>query len=285
MNNTVFCMAIALLFACVAYPDAPPIAPYWATEVISYTPVDAHPSYTNPVAALGPATRFLHGDTPVTVFDPPHTPDQIVSLGDGGELILKMGQTITNHDENLHYYGVDLIVFGNSFFAYWMETNSSPYSSPWIELWEERAEIAVSYDLTNWFRARGVYADSLMPTQAVDIHGAPSDFRLPIDPALLTNTWLDGSWSYTNTVRAYDGSAGGAPVDLSHLETEDGSPTNIPYAKYIRLRDVSGPFLSAEIDACVIVEMIPEPSCAFLLVICLGAGYTLRHRHSSRKEI
>lgn len=254
---------------------------YWATAVIEYTPQSVHPLYTNAHAALGPATADLADDgSPVNLFSPPFSPENIVSLGNGGELILQMGQVITNYDDDMHLYGYDLIVFGNSFFGYWIDTNSSPYSSPWVDMWGENAEIWISMNLTNWFRARDVYADGYMPTQAIDIDGSPSSFRRPVHPALLTNDWLDMTWSYTNTVIAYDGSAGGAPVDLSNLETTEGTPTNIPFALYVKCIDVSPVAASAEIDACCIVEEIPEP--AFYILCCVLMLSLLSYRIGKR---
>ncbi len=279
MNNlSIFlCLVFASVFAC-----ADSSSQYWAVAVIDYTPQSPYPSYTNAHVALGPATTE-HEDSgsSIRVFEPAFSPNNIVSLGNGGELILQMGQVVTNYDDEMRHYGYDLIVFGNSFFAYWMDTDSAPYNSPWYDIFEERAEIWVSQEMTNWFRARNVYADSYMPTQSTDIEGNPAFFRKPVHPSLLTNDWFTMSWSYTNTVIAYDGSAGGAPVDLSNLETAEGTPTNIPYALYVKLIDVSPGSLSAEIDACCIVEEIPEPAFFYFAGVVLSIFFAARNTRKS----
>ena len=102
------------------------------------------------------------------------------------------------------------------------------------------------------------FADSLMPTQSIDINGLPSDYLYPVNPALLTNDWYGGTWSYSNTVHEYYGSAGGAPVDLSILQTQDGHATNIPFIRYVKI-EAKDENYSSEIDAFASVREVPEP--------------------------
>ena len=267
-NLTRVSLALATTFLLSALPGAG--APDdWASSVIAYLPVNAHPLFTNALSVLGPAARFTPdslggtGDVPVRVNEAVWTPDQIVSIGFGGSLILEMGGIVTNEFDPVHPYDVDLIVYGNAFFS---TLNDTPFASPWFVAYTETAQIWVGQSTAVWFRARDRFADSFMPTQSVDINGNPSDYLFPVNPNLLTNDWTDGSWSYTNTVLAYEGSAGGTPVDLSMLETADGSTTNLAWIRFVKFIDVSGQGASAEIDAVARVPLLPEPTIPALLL-------------------
>lgn len=251
----------------------------WAVAVLEYLPSSPYPGFTNVQHALGPAARETIGFVPgtidhVLVFQPSV---DVVSIGNGGRLSLLMGATVMNEDDPVHPYGVDLIVYGNAFFTIRSGTYTF-YASPWTLMHSEAAEIWVSADTTEWFRATGVMADDLLPTQSVDINGAPSDYLLPVNPALYTNDWFDGTWSYTNTVLAYAGAGGGAGVDLSRLETAGGAPTSLPYCIAVRFIDVSGVGRSAEIDAVARVADVPESSALPALVLAvLSARRCRRH--------
>lgn len=205
----------------------------------------------------------------VLVFQPAVA---VVSIGHGGRLSLLMGRPVLNEDDPVHPFGVDLIVYGNAFFTIRSGTYTF-YSSPWTLMHNEPAEIWVSADTTVWFRATGVLADDLLPTQSLDINGAPSDYLRPVPPPLYTNNWFDGTWSYTNTVLAYEGAGGGAGVDLSRLETAEGAPTSLAYCIAVRFVDVSGVGRSAEIDAVASVADVPEPSAVLLLTLVLLAAH------------
>lgn len=253
----------------------------WAAEVIEYVRNNGHPLYTNAAAALGPAARVTPdslggtGDVPVRVNEGVWSPEQIVSIGNGGHLILKMAQVITNDTDPWHPYGIDLIVYGNSFFSTLL---SNEFTLPWAIAYTEHAQIWVSNDTTVWYRAEGAFGDGLMPTQSIDVNGYPADYLLPVHPSLLTNDWFDGTWSYTNTVQAYEGAAGGAPVDLSNLVTADGTPTNIPSATYVKLVDISGVGGSAEIDAVARVRTVPEPGSGVFLLLLAAWKRSRPHR-------
>jgi len=251
----------------------------WATAVLEYVPQGAHPGYTNAHHALGPAARTTLGfdfnvQDHVLVFQPAV---DVVSIGHGGRLSLLMGATVFNDDDPVHPYGIDLIVYGNAFFTIRSGTYTF-YASPWSMTFSEPAQIWVSADTSEWFHAPGVMADDLLPTQSVDINGAPSDYLRPVNPALYTNDWTDGTWSYTNTVLAYEGAGGGAGVDLSQLETAGGAATSLAYCIAVRFVDVSGTGRSAEIDAVARVADVPE-GAALALVACAGSAVAgLRRR-------
>ncbi len=250
----ILCGLISTVFADSSSND-------WATEIIEYLPGNnAFVTHTNAVTALGPAAKLADIDgtmEAVTINNPPWQSDQIVSVGIGGKLIVKMGHQVNNYDDPEHPFGIDLLVYGNTFFAY-IYDEGLPQTNPWYATSEEPIEIWVSADLTNWFIATNCFADSLLPTQSIDLNSKPADYLYPANPALLTNDWIDGTWSYTNTVQAYDGSAGGAPVDLSQLKTADGQATNLSFINYVKIENPQTGDAS-EIDAFAAVVDLPEP--------------------------
>ncbi len=246
----------------------------WAVEVIEYVPGNNLPAgYTNTAAVLGKAaTKTIwddgEEDTDIKVFLPAFYKTDIISLGNKGSLTLKMGKKVYDEDDPIHPFGSDLIVYGNTLFSV-LEV-AKPYASPWKNISAEKAKIWLSQDLTNWFcvRSKNIFADSLFPTQSIDLEGNPSDYLYPVNPALLTNDWTnqgddvddENLWSYTNTVEAYDGSAGGTPIDLSYLEDEHGNPTNLQWILFVKFVDIDDGFNTiAEIDAVAAVRSLPEP--------------------------
>ena len=238
----------------------------WAVEVIEYVKGSNchtnYPGYTNAMVALGhAATTTSNGIVDVTFAAWKNT--EIVSIGDGGHLTLKMGAKVFDYDDSLHPYGVDLIVYGNAFFVT-IDWNNK-YFEEWYQFAGEPAEIWLSQDSSNWFKTSdtNILADSFFPTQSIDIEGNPSDYFYPVNPALLTNDWTNLEdnhipWSYTNTVIAYEGAAGGAPVNLSILEDEHGNPTNLIWIQFVKIIDTYNS-VATEIDAVAAVRSLPEP--------------------------
>ena len=248
----------------------------WATAVIDYVKgQNAEPAYTNPAVALGEAARYVQdyatsAEAAVTVFQAACMPGQIVSIGNNGRLTLAFDGVVTNADDPVHPYGVDLIVYGNTFFAV---AGTDYFNSPWVASSAEPGAIWLSADGTSWFRATNALADALLPTQSLDLNSQPSDYLLPPDPALLTNDYAnlytsdENPWYYSNTVAAYQGSAGGAPVDLSALADSGGAPTSLAFATQIRIVDPPDT-KSTEVDAVARVPAVPEAAgwCAVVVL-------------------
>ena len=112
----------------------------WATEIIEYVPGNnAVTTHTNAVTALGPAAKLTDVDgsmEDVTINNPPWQNNQIVSIGNNGKLIVKMGRQINNYNDPVHPHGVDLLVYGNTFFAY-VYDEGIPQTNPWYAITEE----------------------------------------------------------------------------------------------------------------------------------------------------
>lgn len=272
----------ALWFSCGVRGDSSD----WASTVIEYVRgQNGVPAYTNPLAALGEAAQMTTDDlssnmVPVQVFQPPYLPEQIVSVGNGGRLTLAFSPPVMNEDDPVHPHGADMIIYGNALFAYDSEA-ASPYNTPWLGMSAERGDIWVSADGEEWLRVTNRMADALMPTQSLDLEGGPSDYLTPVAPWLFANDWFDGTWRYTNTVAAYDGAAGGAPVDLSALADAQGVATALAYAAYIRITDPQDA-ASTEIDAVARVASVPEAWGAAFIVHCSWFIVMLKAR---RREV
>src|SRR4029077_7215417 len=84
----------------------------FANTIVSYQPgTGAAANFTNSSAALGaPAAGGS-----VTPFAPPFSNTQIVSVGTGGSLTLQFNSPIADNPGNP--YGIDFLIFGNSFFV------------------------------------------------------------------------------------------------------------------------------------------------------------------------
>lgn len=233
----------ALLTSMLSTPVLAQSSPF-AAAVVQYTAgTGAASGFTNPSAALGAPERFTgEGLIPgcVTPFQPAFRPDEIVSIGVGGSLTVRFAQDVTDDPRNP--FGIDLLVFGNAFF-----TDGGAGSGVVAGLAAEGGRILVSADGLAWSEVRGVDADGLFPTlgfldagpYAVTPGQVPSDFLRPVDPTKSFSA-LAGL-DFAGLLSAYDGSGGGAGIDLAWV--------GLDAIRYVRIDGpvVSG--LSPEIDA------------------------------------
>jgi len=228
--------------------------PWHASRVVSYVAGSgAAAGYRNPQAALGAPARMTgmaNAPETVTPFQPPYMPDQIVSIGAGGSLTLELETPATN-DPN-HRFGIDLIVFGNAFFA----DIHFPAGMP-AYCAGEGGMVDVSVDGVTWLNVPGVVVDGPMPIMGWIDAGpydkvagtVPTDCLRAIDPAITEETVA--AMSYTDLIAAYDGAAGGAGIDLAWVGLET--------ARFVRFRHPIGALGSPEIDAVSVVPPAPSP--------------------------
>ncbi|MFM7133936.1 MAG: hypothetical protein ACKO0W_06435 [Planctomycetota bacterium] len=229
-------------------------APY-ASAVIEYLPgTGAVAGFTNPAVALGAPERFTgEGLFPqcVTPFQPAYRPNEVVSIGSGGRLVLALGREV--RDEPANPYGIDLLVFGNSFF-----TDSSFGFGVVAGLAAEGGRISLSADGTNWTLAKGLDADGLFPTLGyldvgpfATIAGAvESDFHRPVDPTISLGDLV--GLDHAALVDAYDRSGGGAGIDIGAL--------GLAVVRFVRIDGPSVSGYSAEIDAVTVVIPAADPA-------------------------
>lgn len=258
-----------LLSAIASGPN--PVAGGFAAEVIDYQPGVGYATdwatgtgYTDATTALGEPSRVTVDPHPqwggtfeVNPFNGPYLLSQVVSIGEGGSLTVRLGTPAA--DDPTHPHGVDFVVFGHSAF---LITNGD-YTGGGItdgsllgaaEAGSTRVE--VSADGATFYELNPSLApvvDGLFPTDGT------GSFSQPVDPSLAAGDF-DGL-GLPEIQALYAGSAGGAGYDLAWALDSEGNPVALATANYIRVSVVSG---HAEIDG---FSVVPEPSSLALLVL------------------
>lgn len=233
--------------ACACWAESP-----FAATVVSYAPgTGAASGFTNPQVALGSPERFTgEGLIPgaVTPFQPAFRPNEIVSLGVGGSLVIAFDHDVTNDPRNP--FGIDLLVFGNSFF-----TDAGSGAGIVGGFVSEGGRVSLSADGVAWTAVRAVEADGLFPTlgyldslpYATQPGSIPSDFLRPVDPTLSVATL--SSLDYPSLVDAYGGSGGGAGIDIGAV--------GLQRIRFVRIEGPATTGFSPEIDALADVAPLP----------------------------
>ena len=234
--------ASSLLLSAASSGESP-----FAAAVVSYQPgTGAAVGFTNPLVALGSPERFTGEFVipgAVTPFQPAFRPDEIVSIGVGGSLVVRFDHDVLDHPRNP--YGIDLIVFGNSFF-----TNAGGGSVAGLA--SEGGSISVSADGVQWVRVPGLEADGLFPTLGYLDSGpfdtqpgsVESNFLRPVDPALSMSDLV--GVDHSTLLKLYDGSGGGAGIDIGAL--------GLSSVRFVRVDGPAVASMSPEIDAFADVE-------------------------------
>ncbi len=220
--------------------------------------------FNDPTTALGRPTVDTTGDgflipldepVPLVAVNAAFRAFEIVSIGTGGHLTLKFNHPVM--DDPCNPYGVDFIIYGNSF-------QLSAGGQPWMNgdpretivtgaLFSEPAAVSVSQDGQKWFTfTDGPFADDFAPTLGrlfdpdnLDTSlgnwnlwwGQPTDPTKPLDPALTPDD-LAGM-TVAEAAEFYDGSAGGTGFDIGDL--------GLDWIQYVRIEQDG--FAIPEIDA------------------------------------
>ncbi len=246
-----------VLYASLAVGCLPTIAAAdspFATSVISYASgIGAAAGYTNPLVSLGSPERFTgDGFLPeaVTPFQPAFLNSEVVSIGMGGSLVVMFDHVVA--DDPANPFGIDLLVFGNAFCS-----DAGAPAGVVGTVYGEGGTISVSLDGIVWTAVPGVAADGPCPTlgyadvtpYATSPGTVLTDFTKPVNPALALGM-VGMDWS--TLVGAYDGSGGGAGIDLAAL--------GLAGIRYVRI-DGPGTFgVSPEIDAFADVAPVAPPA-------------------------
>lgn len=226
------------------------LATPWADSVVSYYEgVGAAPGYTVATVATGEPTRFTGEDIwpgVVSPFNAPWLANEIVSIGNGGHLVLSFDEPVQDDPNNP--WGIDLIVFGNTGFidGAWPSAIVSGIFS------NDNGIIEVSADGKQWIAITSLFADNLWPTcgygdsQPYDsVEGlSPTDFTMPLDPRLTFDDVMD--LDHTTLMTYYRTSGGGTGVDLSE--------TGLSEISYVRISASESSKLTPEIDAIADVQ-------------------------------
>jgi hypothetical protein len=231
----------------------------WADEVVSFDAgLGGAAGYDQPAVTIGPPELLTGEDTEITSvvspFSPAWRPDEVVSIGAGGSIVLSFDEPVLNAPDNL--FGIDLIVFGNAGLVdvLW------PSGVCGGLFGADGGSVSVSTDGVQWHVAAGAQPDGLWPTMAF-VDASPysetpgeyaADPTRAIDPTL-TLAEVNGL-DYASLVKRYDQSAGGVGIDLT--------PLGLDFIRYVRLDVPIDAFLSVELDAVVDagVWINPDPT-------------------------
>jgi hypothetical protein len=244
------CAALALTLASFAAESAVAQAPpRCASAVVRYEPGEgAGASYQDPQAALGAPTRFTgEGVYPscVTPFNGAFMPSELVSIGRGGELVVSFDAPVVDDPRNP--FGIDLIVYGNSFCI------DASYPEGIVGgTFNDGGTVDVSADGIAWVTVPAVEADGGLPTLGFADVGpydvvpgeVPTDPARPVDPTIALAD-LDGL-TWPELLAVYDGTAGGTSIDLADA--------GIASIRFVRIRVAADAPAVPEIDAIVAVR-------------------------------
>jgi hypothetical protein len=251
MKKICFALALAGLFA---LPST--IRAQYADAVISYNSGTGFAAgYTNAGSALGaPALG-----SSVNPMDPPFSKSQLISVGAGGEITLQMDGPIT--DSPSDPYGLDFIIFANSFFVSNGGSGQNETTSGSLFYHAATALIQVSADDVNWYTLNPSLAPQ--PGEWFPSYGGGNP-QIPVDPSLANTDFAGMTLGEIESL--YDGSAGGTGYSLSWAQDANGNGVDLTSADYVRIEVESGVL---DMDA---ISVVPEPSTRALLLGGAGAG-------------
>lgn len=230
--------------------------------------------YTDPGAVIGSPARFTgvqYGfPSVVSPFSPAFDPGEIVSVGFGGSLTLRMGRTI--RDETAHRFGIDFIVFGNAGFIDVEYPQGSVGDGPAFFGQQAPVFVEVSVDGSAWSPV-AVRALDLWPTLGYRDAGpfdgvagsTRTSFTRAMDPSLALGDVA--GMSYAELVGVYGRSGGGIGFDLAS--------SGLSEANYVRFTHAGSADQTFQIDA---VAAVPSPAGVPLLLGVAGVWRTRRRR-------
>ena len=258
-------------------------------DYIDLTPFD------NPNKALGRPTVDTTGDgwnMPVSAIVPvvgvysAFRSFELVSVGRGGQLILKFSHPVS--DDKNNPYGIDFIIFGNTSQStggqVWKNGDPAFLIQSSVLVQPEPAVVSVSQDGNNWYRySNGPFADSFAPTfgRIYDPNhpdanigswnhwwGQPTNPTVPLDPNLTPASFLNKSVAYMS--QFYGQSAGGTGFDLAqsgmewiqYVRIDVNNNPNMPVPEIDSVADVAAcgdykhPFPDGDINEDCMVDFV-----------------------------
>jgi len=233
----------------------------FATEVVEYvegtavgTDYVSGDPYNDPATALGRPTVDTTGyptteTNPVVPVNSAWRSYEIVTVGTGGRLILKMDHQVWNDANNP--FGTDFIVFGNSCQAvaggaYWENGDPNLTTAAAGTIGAEPGIVSVSQDGVTWYTfSSGPRADTHAPTlgrvyeDAAPWWGEPTDATLALDPAFDAAAFA--GMTVAGIAQAYGRSAGGTGFDVGAHAIE--------WFRYVKIEDDPGSGATTEVDS------------------------------------
>jgi hypothetical protein len=254
----------------------------FATQVISSSGISSKSPYNDPTAVLGPPTLtffdIYDGDLTnrATIIDPPYnvTPfgsDLITEITNGGQITVMMGRKVY-HDPN-NPYGIDLIVFGNSFFS---APNASFPISDSTDLDAatlgggtngHSATVSVSPDGTNWYTfptTSALYPDNAYRWDEPNHSwtGEQLNPNKPLNPSIYLTDF--SGQTAASLLDQFNGSAGGTGYNLQ--------ASGFPWIQYVRVEPASNTY--TVIDAIAAVDPPLEGDALTIAPEDISAGVT-----------
>jgi hypothetical protein len=224
----------------------------FATRIVSASGMDSLTPYNDPTAVLGaPALRFFDNfDGSVTdrvsIIDPafnvtPAGSNILAVIESGGQITVQMGRKI--YADLHHPYGVDLIVYGNSFFSGVSGTSGTISDNTDLSTatltssarFAHPAVVSVSQDGINWFTFTNI--TPVFPDEAYrwdDTNASWTAEQMnpnkPLNPYLYTNNFAGET--VAGTLDQFTGASGGSGYSLSQF--------GLPWIQYVRIQPPSG---------------------------------------------
>jgi hypothetical protein len=270
--------------ACKVYKHAPvsPDGTYvayvcntndFAVQVISTNILDSYSPYNDPTAVLNrPTLQFFDpfgGSVTdrVSIIDDPYNVapgggNVITEIKDGGEITVQLGRRIYDNPNNP--YGIDLIVYGNSFFtgvsggsgAISDSTDLSVASLTSSAIYGHATVVSVSQDGTNWIAFPSVAA--LFPDNAYRWDDTNNSWTAeemnptkPLNPILYTNDF--GGETIAWALDQFAGAAGGTGFTLQG--------TGLPWIQYLRVEPSPGNYTVIDAIAAVNPAVVGDALC------------------------
>jgi len=236
----------------------------FAVQVTSSSGIDTMSPYNSPAAVLGrPTLKFIDSDgggavDRVKIIEPPYdtAPDGspvITEILKNGQITVDLGRKV--HDDPNNPYGIDLIVYGNSFFS---ASGTSGFIDDGTDLdtatlsssiFSHAATVSVSQDGTNWCAfptTSGLFPDNAYRWDETNHSWTDEQMNptKPLNPALSASSFTG------QTVAAgldqFIGAAGGTGYDLKTV--------GLPWIQFVRVQPKSGTY--TVIDAIAAVDPV-----------------------------
>ena len=289
MTRTISSAVLAFAVFFVLVNDGPVMAQY-AAQVISYSPgTTPAGGFTTAAAALGQPERFTgEGVFPgvVSPFNPPFLSNEIVSIGEGGQITLRL----SNYALPVGGGALEIGVFESVGIA---DTNypNGQAGSPATAFGPDKAIVEVSADGIGWVGLGNIlfdvpangYTDVSSPYSSVP-GSALSDFQQPFTGNLASFNGLPYSHpSNFDMLDLLNGSGGGTWLDISG--------TGLPQVGFIRFSvpDDGNPNVGQnfELDAVSISHAAmgaptPEPATILQCGIAMCCWMWARRRRQAR---
>ena len=256
----------------------------FAVQVITSSNLAASSPYNDPTAVLnGPTRQFLDpydGDVTdrVSIIDPPYnvTPAGgavVAEVTNGGQITVQLGRKVYDDPDNP--YGIDLIVYGGSFFSGVAGTMGTISDSTDLNvatltssaIFGHATVVSVSQDGTNWYAFPA--APDLFPDNADrwdDANDAWTDEAMnptkPLNPYLYTNA-CPGQ-TIAGVLDQFAGAAGGTGYSLK--------ASGLPWIQYVQIQPGAGAY--TVIDAIAAVNPAVVGDALTIAPDNLGSGIT-----------